>query len=53
VRTTIRALASAEAGSRLRVFASAAGEDAELVVHVVRHRAGGWVREIARKDEDA
>jgi hypothetical protein len=26
---------------------------AELVVLVVRHRATGWVREIARKDEDA
>ena len=29
------------------------GHTAELVVLVVRHHASGWVREIARKDEDA
>jgi len=28
------------------------GHTAELVVLVVRHRSSGWVREIARKDED-
>ena len=39
--------------TRLSVFAGAAGHDAELIVHVVRHRAGGWVREIERKDDDA
>jgi hypothetical protein len=49
----LRALVSAEAGSQLSVFAEAAGHSAELVVLVVRHHASGWVREIARKDEDS
>jgi len=49
----LRALVSAEPGSRLSVFAEAGGYDAELVVLVVRHHASGWVREIARKGEDA
>ncbi len=49
----LRALVSAEPGSQLSVFAEAGGHDAELVVIVVRHHASGWVREIARKDEDA
>jgi hypothetical protein len=49
----LRALVSAEPGSQLSVFAEAGGHDAELVVLVVRHHASGWVREIARKDEDA
>jgi hypothetical protein len=49
----LRASAAAEAGSRLSVFAEAGGYDAELIVIVVRHHASGWVREIARKDEDA
>lgn len=49
----LRALVSAEPGSRLAVFAEAAGHDAELVVLVVRHHGSGWVREIARKDEDS
>jgi hypothetical protein len=49
----LRALASAEPGSQLSVFAEAGGHDAELVVLVVRHHASGWVREIARKDEDS
>jgi hypothetical protein len=44
---------SAAPGSRLSVFAEAGGHEAELVVLVVRHHASGWVREIARKDEDA
>ena len=35
------------------MLAEAGGHTAELVVLVVRHRASGWVREIARKDEDA
>jgi hypothetical protein len=35
------------------LLAEAGGHVAELVVLVVRHRASGWVREIARKDEDA
>jgi hypothetical protein len=49
----LRALVSAEPGSQLSVFAEAGGYDAELVVLVVRHHGSGWVREIARKDEDA
>lgn len=53
VSGSLRALASADPGSRLSVFAEAGGHEAELVVLVVRHHASGWVREIARKDEDA
>ena len=49
----LRALVSAEPGSRPSVFAAAGAHQAELVVLVVRHRGSGWVREIARKDEDA
>jgi hypothetical protein len=49
----LRALASAEAGSRPSVFAAAGAHQAELVVLIVRHRGSGWVREIARKEEDA
>jgi hypothetical protein len=53
VSGSLRALVSAEPGSQLSVFAEAGGHDAELVVLVVRHHASGWVREIARKDEDS
>ena len=53
VSGTLRALVSAEPGSQLSVFAEAAGHVAELVVIVVRHHASGWVREIARKDDDS
>ncbi len=53
VSGSLRALVSAEPGSQLSVFAEAGGFDAELIVLVVRHHASGWVREIARKDEDA
>jgi hypothetical protein len=49
----LRAFVSAEPGSQLSVFAEAGGYDAELIVLVVRHHGSGWVREIARKDEDA
>ncbi len=49
----VRALVSVEPGSQLSVFVSAGGHDAELLVLVVRHHASGWVREIARKDEDS
>ena len=49
----LRALVTAEPGSQLSVFAAAGGHDAELLVLVVRHHASGWVREIARKDEDS
>jgi hypothetical protein len=53
VSANLRCRVSAEPGARLSVLAEAGGQAAELVVLVVRHRASGWVREIARKDEDA
>ncbi len=46
----VRAQASAEPGSRLTVTAEAASYSAKLEALIVRHRASGWVREIARKD---
>jgi hypothetical protein len=49
----LRARVSVEPGSRLSVLAEAGEEAAELEVVVVRHTGSGWVREIARKDEDA
>src|SRR5262249_53932384 len=49
----VRARASTQPGARLSVIAEAGGYDAELVVLIVSHRGSGWVREIARKDEDA
>ena len=49
----LRARVSAEPGTRLTVTVRAGEHTAVLEVVVVRHRAGGWVREIARKDEDA
>jgi hypothetical protein len=53
VSAQLRCRVSADPGARLSVLAEAGGHVAELVVLVVRHRASGWVREIARKDEDA
>jgi hypothetical protein len=53
IDANLRCRVSAEPGARLSVLAEAAGHTAELVVLVVRHRTSGWVREIARKDEDA
>src|SRR3954469_9489071 len=50
---TRRARVTVDPGSRLTVVAEAAGHTAELEVVIVRHRASGWVSEIARKDEDA
>ena len=50
---TLRARVSVEPGARLAVIAEAAGHMAELEVLIVRHRATGWVSDIARKDEDA
>lgn len=49
----VRARVSAQPGSRLSVLAEASGHFAELEVLIVRHRASGWVREIARKDVDS
>jgi len=48
-----RARVTAEPGSRLAVTVQANEHTATLEVVIVRHRAAGWVREIARKDEDA
>jgi hypothetical protein len=48
----LRCRVSADPGARLSVLAEAAGQTAELVVLVVRHHASGWVREIARNDDD-
>jgi hypothetical protein len=48
----LRCRVSAEPGARLSVLADAGGHTAELVVLVVRHHASGWVREIARNDDD-
>jgi hypothetical protein len=53
VSANLRCRATTDPGARLSVLAEAGGEIAELVVLVVRHHASGWVREIARKDEDA
>jgi hypothetical protein len=53
VRLDLRARVSVEPGSRLVVLAEAGEHTAELEVMIVRHHASGWVREIARKDEDA
>jgi hypothetical protein len=53
VTGTLRARVTVEPGARLTVIAEAAGHMAELEVLIVRHRASGWVSEIARKDEDA
>jgi hypothetical protein len=53
ISASVRCRVSADPGARLSVLAEAGGHTAELVVLVVRHHASGWVREIARKDEDA
>lgn len=52
VSGSLRALASANPGSRLSVFAVAGDYDAELVALIVRHHSGGWVREIKRRNQD-
>lgn len=49
---SIRAKVTVEPGSRLIVTATAGEHEAQLEVIIVRHRSSGWVREIARKDED-
>ena len=52
VGAVLRAKVTVEPGSRLSVLAAAGEHACELEVIIVRHRASGWVREIARKDED-
>jgi len=53
IDANVRCRVSCDPGARLTVLAEAGGQLAELVVLVVRHHASGWVREIARKDEDS
>jgi hypothetical protein len=50
---SLRARVTVDPGQRLTVIARAGEHVAELEVLVVRHRVSGWVREIARKDEDS
>jgi hypothetical protein len=52
VQAHIRARVTVEPGSRLAVIAAAGAHACELEILIVRHHASGWVREIARKDED-
>ncbi len=52
VHAHVRARVTIEPGSRLAVLAAAGEHTAELEIIIVRHRASGWVREIARKNED-
>lgn len=52
LQVVIRAKVTVEPGSRLVVLAAAGEHACELEVVIVRHRASGWVREIARKNED-
>jgi hypothetical protein len=52
VQAQVRARVTVEPGSRLTVLAAAGEHTAELEILIVRHRASGWVREIARKNED-
>lgn len=52
VQAHVRARVTVEPGSRLSVLAAAGEHAAELEIVIVRHRASGWVREIARKNED-
>jgi hypothetical protein len=52
VQARVRARVTVEPGSRLTVLAAAGDQTAELEIMIVRHRASGWVREIARKNED-
>ncbi|MFZ0091508.1 MAG: hypothetical protein WAL63_18515 [Solirubrobacteraceae bacterium] len=52
VSVAVRARVTVEPGSRLSVLAAAGEHTAELEIVIVRHRASGWVREIARKAED-
>lgn len=52
IQLNVRARVTVEPGSRLTVLAAAGEHTAELELIIVRHRASGWVREIARKNED-
>ena len=53
IDANLRARVTCDPGSRLTMLAESSSMLAELVVLIVRHHASGWVREIARKDEDS
>jgi hypothetical protein len=53
VAANVRARVTVEPGSRLTVLAAAGEHTCELEILIVSHTASGWVRQIARKDEDA
>jgi hypothetical protein len=52
IQMNVRARVTVEPGSHLTVLAAAGEHTAELELIIVRHHASGWVREIARKNED-
>jgi len=52
VQAHVRARVTVEPGARLAVLAAAGEHTCELEIVIVRHRASGWVREIARKSDD-
>jgi hypothetical protein len=52
VPAVVRARVTVQPGSRLAVLAAAGDQSCELEIVIVRHRASGWVREIARKRQD-
>ncbi len=52
LQLAVRARVTVEPGSRLTVLAAAGDRSAQLELIIVRHRASGWVREIARKNSD-
>ena len=53
VAASVRARVTVEPGSRLTVLAAAGEHTCELEILIVSHTASGWVRQIARRDEDA
>jgi hypothetical protein len=52
VPAVVRARVTVQPGSRLAVLAAVGEQTCELEIVIVRHRASGWVREIARKRQD-
>jgi hypothetical protein len=48
----VRARVTVQPGARLAVLAAAGEHTCELEIVIVRHTASGWVREIARKNDD-
>ncbi|HET6865611.1 MAG TPA: hypothetical protein VFH80_06795 [Solirubrobacteraceae bacterium] len=52
IQAHVRARVTVEPGARLAVLAAAGQHTADLEIVIVRHHASGWVREIARKNED-